>query len=274
MNDAVLVAVTAGILLMMTVFVFLTVRRYVTVGPNQALVVSGRRRMLPDGRVVGFRVVAGGRVWPVPFIERVESLSLEVQTVDLVAEARDAQQVSTRVGVVAQVRIRPDARSLGIAAGLFLSKTPTEVGRIAARTIEDHLKTVIAHLRIEELSLERPRAAELLREEAATDIANMGLEIVSLTISTVGDDHGYLDSIARAKMANVKRDAEIAEAQANRDAAIETARHNEIAERARLDAESAVDAARAVHRCAECGGRNLPEAKYCCQCGKPFPAFP
>jgi flotillin len=286
MKDFLVIAVAAGVTTLMLVFMWLTLQRYITVGPNEALVVSGRQRVLPDGRVIGFRIVTGGRVWPIPFLERVNSLSLEVQTVELQAETRDAGQIPTRVAVVAQVRIRSDARSLGIAAGLFLSKTPAEVGRTAARTIEDHLKSVIATLRIEELSLERARAAELLREEAAADLEKMGLEVVSLTISKVEDDQGYLDAIAKEKMARVKRDAVIAQAEADREAAIEIARNSEIAMKARFEAEGQVAAAEAQYLaranrakdealpdCAECGADNLPEAKFCCQCGRPFRAF-
>ncbi len=279
-------AVAVGVPTLMLVLTWLTLQRYIAVRPNEALVVSGRQRLLPDGRVVGFRIVTGGRVWPIPFLERVASLSLEVQTVELQAEARDANQIPTRVAVVAQVKIGSDARSLGIAAGLFLSKTPTEVGRIAARTIEDHLKAVISCLHIEELSADRARAAGLLREEVAGDLGHMGLEAVSLTISKVEDDQGYLDAMAKEKMARVKRDAAIAEAEANREASIEIARNSEIAEKVRLQAEAQVAAARAHHLaqthrardealpdCAECGADNLPESKYCCQCGRPFRAF-
>src|SRR5262245_31049369 len=116
--------------LFVVVFIFLGIwaSRYTKVGPNQVLVISGRRRQItdPDGtrREVGFRVVKGGGkfVWPV--FEKVDILSLELLTID-VQQQQDVytiKGVPVRVDGVAQIKVKGDDVSIATAAEQFLSK--------------------------------------------------------------------------------------------------------------------------------------------------------
>ena len=67
---------------------------------------------------------------------------------------------------------------------------------------------------------DRDTFASLVREVASPDVGRMGIEILSFTIKDIYDKVNYLDSLGITQTANVKRDADIGVAEANRDAGI------------------------------------------------------
>jgi flotillin len=196
--------------------------RYVKAGPNEVLVISGRPRTIVDEtgqrRTIGYRFVRGGTfVWPIR--ERVQRLSLELLTVDVsVPEAYTAQGVRITVEGVAQVKVRSDDRSIALAAEQFLSRPPQEIRRVAHQVVEGHLRAVLGTVSVEEVYRRREEIARRVREAAEADLQRMGLEIVSLTLHHISDSQGYLEALGRPRVAQVKRDAVIGEAQAEREA--------------------------------------------------------
>ncbi|MBI4169605.1 MAG: flotillin family protein, partial [Acidobacteria bacterium] len=239
---------------LMTVIVFITVpivffililavaKRYRKVGPNQVMVISGRRHKVrtPDGRVeaTGYRIRKGGGAFIFPLLERVDVLSLEVLTLDFTTP-----EVYTKPGVpivvdgVAQVKIRGDEASIRTAAEQFLGKTVEEIKQIALQTVEGHLRAIIGTLTVEDIYRNRDQFASSVQEVAVSDLANMGLEIVSFTLKDIRDSHGYLDALGKPKTAEVKRDAIIAQAEADRDATIRAAQARQAGEIAKFEAE-------------------------------------
>src|SRR5262245_26144517 len=84
MNQTYIVIIAvATMMLMLFIFAGILVSRYRKVGPNQVLIVSGRKVQLPDGRFAGFRFVKGGGTFVFPLIEKADILSLEVMVVDM-----------------------------------------------------------------------------------------------------------------------------------------------------------------------------------------------
>src|SRR5271170_6051057 len=165
--------------------------RYVKVGPNQVLVISGRKHRMrdPDGTIrdVGFRVVKGGGVFVWPAFEKVDKLSLELLTIDV----RQDQDVYTSKGVpvrvdgVAQIKIKGDDISIATAAEQFLSKATEEIKNIAMQTLEGHLRAILGTMTVEDIYQNRDAFAAKAQEVAAGDLANMGLTIISFTIRDI-----------------------------------------------------------------------------------------
>lgn len=234
------------LLFVLLVLAFIYSARYKKVGPNQVLVISGRGQMVQDpvtGKVVrrSYRLVRGGGTFVWPVIERVDELSLEIMTIDVVTG-----KVYTKMGVpvivdgVAQVKVRGDEVSISTAAEQFLSKTVNEIKNVALQTLEGHLRAILGTLTVEEIYRDRDAFAQRVQEVAAGDLQNMGLGIISFTIRDIRDDQGYLDALGQARIAEVKRDATIGQALAARDATIRSAQANQEGQAAKFAADTKI----------------------------------
>ena len=236
----VLVAIVA-IIIIFAIFA----SRYTKVGPNEVLVISGRKRRIidPDGksREVGFRVVKGGGVFVWPVFEKVDILSLELLTIDVqTPEVYTSKGVPVKVDGVAQIKVKGDDVSIATAAEQFLSKRTDEIKSVAMQTLEGHLRAILGTMTVEEIYQNRDAFASKVQEVAAGDMANMGLGIVSFTIRDIRDSQGYLDALGKPRIAQVKRDAQIAQAEADRDAMIKSSQATQAGQEAKFAADTKI----------------------------------
>lgn len=234
-----------GLAFIVVFFLLLVLTRWRKVGPNEALIVFGRGSWMTDreGRRVkrGFRIVQGGGTFVWPVIEESQSLSLEVMTLDVnVMDVYTSQGVPVTVDGIAQVKVRGDENAIATAAEQFLAKTPDQIQEIARQTLEGHLRAIVGAMTVEELYRNRDAFAQRVAEVAETDLANMGLTIVSFTIRDIRDKQGYLDALGRPRIAQVKRDAKIAESEAERDATIRAAQAQQEAKAAEFAAQTKI----------------------------------
>jgi len=229
------------------IFVFLiSASCYRKVGPNEVLVVYGRSHGFHDAvsgekGVRGFHIVKGGGavVWPV--LETYQTLSLELMTLDINTPAvYTVQGVPLMVEGVAQIKVKGDDTSIITAAEQFLDKSQAQIAEIALHTLEGHLRAIIGTMNVEEIVTNWDQFAQRVQEVSAVDLANMGLQIVSFVIKFVRDDQGYLEAWGRPRIAAVKRDAAIAEAEAQRDATVKSAQAHQLAESARFQADTLI----------------------------------
>jgi flotillin len=223
-------------------------RRYTKVGPNQVLVVSGWKYRItePDGTVVrrGFRIRKGGGTFVIPFMEKVDILSLELLTIDVqTPEVYTSKGVPVKVDGVAQIKVKGDDVSIATAAEQFLSKQTDEIKNIATQTLEGHLRAILGTMTVEDIYQNRDAFASKVQEVAAGDMANMGLTIVSFTIRDIRDGQGYLEALGKPRIAQVKRDAQIAQAEADRDAMIRSSQAVQAGQEAKFQADSKIAAA-------------------------------
>jgi flotillin len=233
---AILVSV---IVLLMTMWLFS--RNWIKVAPNVVAVLSGRKRKLADGRVVGYRMVKGGAALRIPLLEKVDYLSLNVMTIPLeIKRAYTVQGVPVSVKAVANVKIRSDDTSLQAAAERFLGMTVDQMQRVIFQTLEGHLRSILGTLTVEEINNDRQSFAQKLTSEAATDLEKMGLGVDVLTIQEISDEEGYLDALGKRRTAEVKRDATIGEAEATRDAKIRSALALQEGEKAKFIADAEI----------------------------------
>jgi flotillin len=220
------VALVLGVLLGgMLVAGVLVLRRFVWVSrPNQVLVFSGRQNRLPDGSVVGYRIVHGGWAMQVPFLEQVDRISLETIPIDLhVVNAYSAGGIPLEVQAIANVKVTSAPERIGNAIERFQGRDPDEIRRVAKESLEGHLRGVLARLTPEQVNEDRLLFAREMVEEAGEDFAKLGLQLDTLKIQSVSDQVQYLDSIGRQRLADVISEAEIAESNAKADAESEEA---------------------------------------------------
>src|SRR5437899_1721367 len=234
-----------ALFIVLFIFAGIWASRYTKVGPNQVLVISGKKHRMtdPDGqtREVGFRVVKGGGVFVWPVFEKVDILSLELLTIDVqTPEVYTSKGVPVRVDGVAQGKVKGDDISIATAAEQFLSKGVDEIKNIATQTLEGHLRAILGTMTVEEIYQNRDAFASKVQEVAAGDMANMGLGIVSFTIRDIRDGQGYLDALGKPRIAQVKRDAQIAQAEADRDAMIKSSQATQAGQEAKFAADSKI----------------------------------
>jgi flotillin len=214
-------------------------RNYIKVSPNTVAVLSGRKRKLPDGRKVGYRMVRGGAALRIPLLEKVEYLHLNVMTIPLeIKRAYTLKGVPVSVKAVANVKIRGDETSLQASAERFLGMTHVEVQKVIFQTLEGHLRSILGTLTVEEVNSDRQSFAQKLTSEAAVDLEKMGIGVDVLTIQEISDDEDYLNALGKRRTAEVKRDATIGEAEAHRDAKIKSSEAMQQGEKAKFQAEA------------------------------------
>ena len=246
-DDTSVVVIAIALVAVFFLSVLIWASRYTKVGPNEVLVISGRRHtvMGPGGpQKVGFRIVRGGGVFVWPVVERVDILSLEIMTIDVkTPEVYTVQGVPIMVDGVAQVKVRGDDISIRTASEQFLSKSQSDVMNIALQTLEGHLRAILGTMSVEEVYKNRETFAGRVQEVAETDMANMGLSIVSFTIRDIRDKQGYLDALGKPRTAQVKRDAVIGQAEADRDATIKSAQAEQVGKTAKFTADTGIASA-------------------------------
>lgn len=195
-------------------------KQFLVIGrPNELLVFSGRRYKLDSGAEVGSRVVRGGRSVRIPIIERVDRMDMTVMPIDIrIRSAYAKGNIPVHVDAVANAKISTDEDLIHHAIERFLGKARGEIRQVVKETLEGTLRGVIAQLTPEEINHDRQKLGEHLRTEVADDLGRMGLQVDTFKIQHVTDEVNYLDSIGRVRIAEVVRDAEIAESDAAREA--------------------------------------------------------
>jgi flotillin len=222
--------VIAGLMILALIFLMtMFAKLFRKAGPHEAIIVYGFR---------GTRVVKGRGTVIFPMVESARGLSLELMSFD-VAPQQDLytrQGVAVTVEAVAQIKVKSDPESILTAAEQFLTKPPQEREGLIRLVMEGHLRGIIGQLTVEEIVKQPEMVGERMRSTCADDINKMGLEVISFTIKEVRDKNDYITNMGRPDVARIKRDADVANAEAERDTAIK---------RAEASRESAIATAKA-----------------------------
>jgi len=211
------ILVIAGLMALTVVFLIsVFARLYRKAGPHEALVVYGFR---------GTRIIKGRGSVIFPMVENCRMLSLELMSFDVAPEQDlyTRQGVAVTVEAVAQIKVKSDPESIQTAAEQFLTKTPQEREGLIRLVMEGHLRGIIGQLTVEEIVKQPEMVGDRMRSTCADDMNKMGLEVISFTIKEVRDKNEYISNMGRPDVARIKRDADVAAAEAERDTAIKRA---------------------------------------------------
>ncbi len=189
---------------------------YRKAGPHEALIVYGFR---------GTRIVKGHGTVIFPMVESFHQLSLELMSFDVapVQDLYTKQGVAVTVEAVAQIKVKSDIESIQTASEQFLTKPQDQRESLIRLVMEGHLRGIIGQLTVEQIVKEPEMVADRMRSTCADDMNKMGLEVVSFTIKEVRDKNDYIVNMGRPDVARIKRDADVAAAEADRDIAIKRA---------------------------------------------------
>src|SRR6266849_5332147 len=186
------------------------------VGPNQALIVYGAG---------GTKVITGGSHFVLPLYQRAQDFSLELMSFD-VAPSQDlytTQGVAVNVEAVTQIKVRSDDESVKTAAEQFLSKSQQEREGLIRLVMEGHLRGIVGQLTVEELVKDPENVGSKMLKTITPDMEKIGLEVISFTIKDVRDKNEYITNMGRPQIAEIKKQAYIATAMAQRDTQIQQA---------------------------------------------------
>ena len=234
----------AAIVLTVLVVVFVVLvaavaGRYKTVSPDVAMIITGaalgRKNVLTDESGRRVKIVRGGGAFIVPVVQQKEFISLLSHKLEVsTPEVYTSEGVPVMTDSVALIKVGSSVEDVATAAEQFLGKPDEELRDEAREVLEGHLRAILGTLTVEEVYRNRDKFAQEVQSVAALDLKKMGLQIVSFTIKDVRDKNGYLEALGRPRIATIKRDADIAEAEAARDSRVRKAAADEQSQKAEL----------------------------------------
>ncbi|TWT02551.1 flotillin family protein [Planomicrobium sp. CPCC 101079] len=227
----------AAFVLLAIIGVYIT--KYKTVGPDEALIVTGSylgsKNVHTDDSGNRIKIIRGGGTFLLPIFQQAAPLSLlssklEVTTPEVYTE----QGVPVMADGTAIIKIGGSITEIATAAEQFLGKSKQDRENEAKEVLEGHLRSILGSMTVEEIYKNRDKFSQEVQRVASHDLAKMGLNIVSFTIKDVRDKNGYLDSLGKARIAQVKRDADIATAESEMQTRIKRAEAGKDAQRAEI----------------------------------------
>ena len=232
-----------GLIILMLLIVF--VAKYQTAKPDEALIISGSylgsKNVHTDESNNKIKIVRGGGAFVLPVFQRSNRISLLSSKLDVsTPEVYTEQGVPVMCDGTSIIKIGSSVEEIATAAEQFLGKTREELENEAREVLEGHLRSILGSMTVEEIYQNRDKFRQSVQEVASVDLAKMGLIIVSFTIKEVRDKNGYLDSLGKPRIAQVKRDADIAEAQALKETRIKKAEAEKDSQAAELQRQTEI----------------------------------
>jgi len=241
-----LLILLGAIIVVLALIVIAFAKQYKKVGPNEVLIISGGRMKKvkdPDGTVrkIGYRMSIGGGTFVKPFIEQVQVLPLEVYSVNIkTPEVLTSQGVHIVAEGTAQVKIDSEEYMIRRAAEQFLGTGGDGIKDVTLSVLEGCIRAILGSMTVEEIYQNRDQFSEKVIQNSKDDFERMGLEVLSFALKDISDTKGYLASLGQPRIAQVKKDAAIAQAETDKEATIKAAQARKDGDIAKLKAESEI----------------------------------
>lgn len=231
-------------LVIVIAFIFLATHRK-TALPNEVLIISGAlisgKRSFKDVNGNRVKLITNGGAFILPILQRWDVLSLNTRTIEVATpEVYTQQGVPIIVNGTVILKIGSSQEEVATAAEQFLGKNDEQINAEATDVLEGHLRAILGTLTVEDTYQNRDVFAEKVQDVASSDLAKMGLQIISFTIKDIADKNGYLDSLGKKQIAEVKKNAAMAEALATRDTRIQQAQADQEAKQQEIERQTQV----------------------------------
>src|SRR5262245_57017808 len=213
-------------------------RNYRKCPPNKVLVVFGRKHRA-SGK--GYRLINGGSAFVLPLFEDFTYIGLETFSVESsVTDTPNKDGVPVTVEATANIKVSSDPERLAAAVERMLGKTTQEIHTMLKTTLDGLLRQIIGTLTVEDIVRNREKLAQEVLSGAQTELNKLGFQIDVFVVNKVDDKEGYIKALGARRTAEVKRDAEIAKAEADRESVVKSSAAKQEAETARLAAEERI----------------------------------
>ncbi|MEE1071052.1 MAG: flotillin family protein, partial [Cellulosilyticum sp.] len=224
-----------GLIIGVILIVAIILSMWKKIPQDKAAVITGLKK----------RVITGGGGIVIPLLERIDTISLESMKLDVRTNgAMTSQGVPINTDGVAVIKVRNDKTSILAAIEQFNATKESEtvqiISDVSREVLEGKLREIISKLTVEEIYNDRESFGAKVHEVAGTDLSEMGLEIKTLTIKDISDNNGYLKALGEARIAEVKKNAQIAVAEANKETQIKTSEAQRVGETASIESQTAI----------------------------------
>ena len=217
--DVILALVGVGVVALVALLLVIKNVLYVC-QPNEVLIFSGRQRRTPDGKLYGYRIIRGGRAIRIPLFETVDRMDLTNMIIEVqVKNAYSKGGIPLNIQGVANIKVPGEEPLLNNTLERFLGRSREQIMKTARETLEGNLRGVLSTMEPEKVNTDKETFAAKLAEEAEHDLSKLGLVLDTLKIQNVSDEVDYLDAMGRQRSAEVRRNALIAEATSQAEAA-------------------------------------------------------
>ena len=235
MNNVFLIPIIC-IAVIIVIFIFFKTT-YLTASPNKALIISGFRKSAGKPRVV-----IGGSTILIPFLERVDEIALDLIQVDIKTSSSvpTSEYININVDAVANVKVASNPEYVVRAAENFLNKDADHIGYVAQQVIEGNMREIIGQMKLSELIQKRDIFAQKVQSSVQEEMARMGLEVVNLTIQNFIDDNSVISDLGIENISQIRKDAAISKANAERDVAIAQAQASDQSNKAKVAAQVSI----------------------------------
>ena len=224
--------VRTGAVIVLLVLILLT--GYVKASPDVAVIISGLKKTP--------RVLIGRAGIKVPFFEKVDHLHLGQISVDIKTDSYIPTNdfINVKVDAIAKVRIDTSPEGMLKAERNFLNKEPTEIALELQDSLQGNMREIIGTLDLKTINTDRDSFSDQVMAKANKDMEKLGIEILSCNIQNVTDENGLINDLGMDNTSKIKKDAQIARAEADRDVAIAKALADKAANDARVAAETEI----------------------------------
>ena len=225
MNEILIGVAVAVVLLLVIVLI-----GYVKAPPDTAYMISGFRKT---------RILIGKAGIRIPFLERLDKLSLKMFSVDVKTTdyVPNAEYINVKVDATVKIRIGQSQEMMALASKFFLNEDEKMIINRVQDTLEGNMREIVGQMRLEEMVTDRKAFGERVQENAIPDLQKMGLEMISFNVQSFADQNNVIEDLGIDNIAQIKKGAAVAKAQADRDIAIAQAQAAKEANEAKVQSE-------------------------------------
>ena len=225
MNEILIGVAVAVVLLLVIVLI-----GYVKAPPDTAYMISGFRKT---------RILIGKAGIRIPFLERLDKLSLKMFSVDVKTTdyVPNAEYINVKVDATVKIRIGQSQEMMALASKFFLNEDEKMIINRVQDTLEGNMREIVGQMRLEEMVTDRKAFGERVQENAIPDLQKMGLEMISFNVQSFADQNNVIEDLGIDNISQIKKGAAVAKAQADRDIAIAQAQAAKEANEAKVQSE-------------------------------------
>lgn len=222
--------IVIGISVAIVLLVALVLIGYVKAPPDTAYMISGFRKP---------RILIGKAGIRIPFLERLDKLSLKMFSVDVKTTdfVPNAEYINVKVDATVKIRIGQSEEMMALASKFFLNESEEMIIRRVQDTLEGNMREIVGQMRLEEMVTDRKAFGERVQENAIPDLQKMGLEMISFNVQSFSDQNNVIEDLGIDNISQIKKGAAVAKAQADRDIAIAQAQAAKEANDAKVQSE-------------------------------------
>ena len=223
----------AGIVVVI-LLVLLFIASYIKASPDEALIISGLRKKP--------KIIIGKSGFRIPFLEKKDRLSLKLIPIDVKTSSSvpTADYININVDAVVNVKVSDNLEKINLAAQNFLNKDTEKIGAIAREVLEGNMREIVGQMTLEQMVSDRQTFAEKVKDNAAPDLAKMGLDIVSFNVQNFIDNNNVIEDLGVDNITKIRKKAAIAKAQSEKEIAVEQAKARKEANDAKIESDTQI----------------------------------